>query len=155
MVPKILLRASRWGSLTEARRPTCAARWKTTSGFVPATVRELRCLDVGAYEAETCGTPPVALGRMRKVGRTTRAQIVYTNNLVALRKQSVDKVGADESGSAGNQDTHITNSVVAKPRANSLGHTCVFGCMCTVPRAARPRRARRYRRHAVVRSVSG
>jgi hypothetical protein len=48
---------------------------------------------------------------MRKVGRTTRAQIVYANNPVALRKQSVDKGGADESGSAGDQDTHFTNSV--------------------------------------------
>jgi len=69
---------------------------------------ELRCLDVGAYEAETCKTPPVALARMRKVGRTTRAQIVHANNLVALRKQSVDKGGADESGSTGDQDTHFT-----------------------------------------------
>jgi hypothetical protein len=45
---------------------------------------------------------------MRKVGRTTRAQIVHANNLVALRKQSVDKGGADESGSTGDQDTHFT-----------------------------------------------
>src|SRR4029077_16985987 len=68
---------------------------------------ELRCLDVGAYEAEPSRMSFVACECVRKVGRTTRAQIVYANNLVALRKQSVHKGGADESGSAGDQDTHF------------------------------------------------
>ena len=63
---------------------------------------ELRCLDVGAYEGETSRMPFVAFARVRKVGRITRTEIVYSNNLVTLRKQPVDERGANESGSTGN-----------------------------------------------------
>ena len=63
---------------------------------------EFRCLDVGAYEGETSRMPFVAFARVRKVGRITRTEIVYSNNLVTLRQQPVDERGANESGSTGN-----------------------------------------------------
>ncbi len=63
---------------------------------------ELRCLNVGAHEGETFRMPLIVLARVRKVGRVTRTEIVYSNNLVTLRKQPVDEGGADESGSTGN-----------------------------------------------------
>jgi hypothetical protein len=49
----------------------------------------------------------VAHSRVREVRRITRNEIVYSNNLVTLRKQSVNEGGADEPGSTGNQHSDI------------------------------------------------
>ena len=75
---------------------------------IDALMQERNVTRAGACVGLSQPSMSNALARMRKVGRTTRAQIVHANNLVALRKQSVDKGGADESGSTGDQDTHFT-----------------------------------------------
>jgi hypothetical protein len=51
--------------------------------------------------------PLVAHTCVREVRRNTRSEIVHSNNLVTLRKQSVDEGGPDEPGSTGNQRSHI------------------------------------------------
>jgi hypothetical protein len=51
--------------------------------------------------------PLVAHARVRELRCITRNEIVYSNNLVALRKQSVNEGGPDEPGSTCNQRSHI------------------------------------------------
>jgi hypothetical protein len=51
--------------------------------------------------------PLVAHARVREVRCITCIEIVYSNNLVTLRKQSVNEGRPDEPGSTGNQRSHI------------------------------------------------
>jgi hypothetical protein len=44
---------------------------------------------------------------MREVGRISPTEIVYSNNLVTLRKQSVNEGGPDEPGGTGHQHSQF------------------------------------------------
>ena len=53
-----------------------------------------------------------------------RVFAVLSLSVLSCSKQSVDEGGADESGSAGDQDTHLTNSV-SKPGLIRSDYLCL------------------------------
>ena len=136
MPPTFTLR-SKPGSATETRTSIWAARWKTCSGRCDGKCRSDRLAvgDVRLHEA--CSTFEGSV----EIRSLPRREVVDDEHVVAALDERINEVGADESGSAGDQGSHPGSLFVLvdsnSPWLSIRSQTCARPWVRPLPRPGR------------------